>query len=1661
MAYGLNWFSEFDDLEGKPYRVEILRRDYSGEPIEVLSGSAPIKFSWMDDAVNDPFHPTRTQRAEIEWISDENSNFEISQLFITDEQEYKVLFGEINPNTEDFSVKWQGYLVATDCREPFASKPYTVDLSASCSLSILRDLYFLDEDGKFVEGVVSLFNIVRMCLAQTNLNLGIDVSLGLREAVTGNPVVLSQTYIDVDGLRGMKAFDVLSGILMGVRGYITQEDSRWVIKAVPVLQSDNVLFDRYTYDGAGYSAETLSQISTIGRNALPGIPNLRPKSQVEESIAEPFSIATNAVSPGIPVNRLNNGTFNPSRTPWVVNLSAMSSWSASPEPLRYGVEGSGKPDDPYRYEMVGSVKSTGDLVYRTNLPKQENTHISNSTPIFIHSDEVNGALPNLKIVVSGAFRARDGVRLMILCRLNQDDRDIVAWLDETGKWTDEKYKTIRQKAFNRHTIKVTVDNPHDPTEYHQLADMPLQTFEVTSSKLSNYLYREGEWVAKLYFSIYPITVGADSFPEVSNQYSPALSLEDISVYITTDIAFEVEHYYEIDGKKLIRNADDYEYTSIIADKIDILTSEQRLPENRVMTGYMTIGSTVLSEKWQRSVNGSFTGDPEPLQHLTLRETLRLLCGKRRVIEGKFYGEGLKISGSVKNQYDEDNDYYTITSYAWDVKQREYTIRLHQLNFDPLEEEVISLLKERRDNGRGNRLYRGGSGSNSSGNGGDGSGLDGDPILLDDIPTVYFTVGEFEIKQVKLGDLILSDHDPEVLDTSIEHYDFPILVQIDRGVDEDELNIVISAKPAVPGRDTVLVELQSLDGAKTTAVINIVAIPATKFTHYLIDTSGGETVVGKLKAGSGYLKPDSWKIRTVVDGLHDGYSQSVSGPGVSASTAPPYVEVAQTSDGTYTIPPSSAVGDVGIYNYNFDTYRNDGDPDLLNAVKSDDFNFTLFDEAYLNKCKFELWVGGSKFGDIAPDGSSAFNTEGQAFQIKIIVDGVEHDEAYATLLFEGAAVQVTEYNQDPSVTDITYDLYSPVPSPQPKGYYELTFEASEENVQVYSRMVGFTINKKKEAPEGGQMSLVAMRSGQTAYDVMGTLDLNGNLFDLPADGWSVLNNTSVVAGTTRSHKIFQERGNLVDVDTSLYTGAAQSKTYLEDIDDPEYLIFGGLSSKLIDKIHANNTSFRVIITDEVAGEITQVLQGDFSFGTLKNLDDLEVEEPGAVTYVPGHATGATTVNNVTAFNWRPDNVGLEVFEPESPDVSGGGVNHARIKNKGVTYPKFQDMPAKTVLGNPTGATGVTSAIKIADVVEGADPGDVITVSYIEQLIGEAIDGTAGYIPKFGGDGIVDSIIREVSGNIGVGVNPTQKLHVAGNVLVTGQLQSAVGTGTAPLVVASTTLVTNLNADLLDGQHGPYYLDWNNFTNYKSIIAGNGLITGGPLDDDVTLNLGTPGTITPLTTNSVSTDSHTHAITGIYTESEIDIFLGLKADKTTTVAVNGTSGRITSSAGAQNLSTNRSWTLDLATTGVGAGDYNKVTVDAYGRVTGGSNPTTLSGHGITNSYTKSEVDALIAGIDTGLGGSGTAGYFAVFTSGSSLGNGSMWDVGDYINISKEILVNGSAIVQGSVTVDSWINAFQGIQFSNASEPASAAQGMLYSSGSQLRYYTGSVWRTIQMI
>lgn len=159
----------------------------------------------------------------------------------------------------------------------------------------------------------------------------------------------------------------------------------------------------------------------------------------------------------------------------------------------------------------------------------------------------------------------------------------------------------------------------------------------------------------------------------------------------------------------------------------------------------------------------------------------------------------------------------------------------------------------------------------------------------------------------------------------------------------------------------------------------------------------------------------------------------------------------------------------------------------------------------------------------------------------------------------------------------------------------------------------------------------------------------------------------------------------------------------------------------------------------------------------------------------------------------------------------------------------------------------------------------------------------------------------------------------------QLTSTVATGTAPLTVASTTLVANLNADLLDGLSSSAFA----LTNH-----GNHVPTLQVANNSVFLrNDNTWATITPANIGAQAANTDLTAIAGLAGTSgflkktaagswSLDTNAYLTANQSITVSGDATGSGTTAI------------TLTLANSGVTAGTYTKLTVDAKGRVTSGA-------------------------------------------------------------------------------------------------------------------------------
>jgi hypothetical protein len=1125
------------------------------------------------------------------------------------------------------------------------------------------------------------------------------------------------------------------------------------------------------------------------------------------------------------------------------------------------------------------------------------------------------------------------------------------------------------------------------------------------------------------------------------------------------------------------------------------------------------------------------------------------------------------------------------------------------------------------------------------------------VLFDEIDPLVFEVGSLSTKYRNLADYlseVFLENEDEFEDedtTDFAALEFSVISKPTwvSNVTKDELIFGVTGKPTAIGQ--FILQIGLFDPEEPEFIIPveipIIVYPKTTIKYTLRDTSGLEPIgVGNIVNGSGHMKPDAWDILVQVTGHHEGWFGKVSGMGINIQpTADPYSLVSSSDTATYIIG-SDIESDVGIYNLIVATFRDEGEPDNLKKVKEDKIKFSLYDEEYLDKAQFELWGTESNtlIGPIDPDGSSAFNVE-EAWDVKMIIEGVEHDAGSSVLGSEVGDLDTNVIGPlDPAVEDASYFQLGEVRPEFDPSAYNVLLTLSLEGDEQYARSATFTINKDKVKPVGGNLKLVSMITNTTNYDVMGTLAINGNLFTLPSSGWNVLLESNVVAGAIRKHQVFQKKGDsLININTQLYTGKSQTKSYPESAPEDQYFIFDFLSSLDIDKIHLTPSSFRVIITDEVDGVVTNIYQADFSFGVLEDLDDLDISEPGNAgdgvqEHLAGFGLSEVIDDYIKTFNVNTDNLTIEVFSPTNP-----AFNWLRVKAKGITHAHYQDIASLSILGNLGGSAGspyevpiitsitlagasnlniaTTLAVKTyvdtalalkptgngllnrfvvwtgtntqassnlfyngGNVGVGMIPGyqfdvlgaircstqfastmptgfapiDVTSTTLCTNLNADLLDGfhasafalashthTIAQVTGLQasldskvinfGNGVANRFALWVdntqignsnlyynAGNIGVGMVPGYQFDVAGSIRFTNQLASTIATGTAPLDVTSTTLCVNLNADLLDGFHASAFalashthtiaqvtglqasldskvinfgngvanrfalwVDNNTIGNsnlyYNSGNIGVGMVPGYQFDVSGSIRYSnqlasTVGTGTaPLDVASTTLCVNLHAdylsksviagsgLTGgglLTSNVTLNVAFGFTAGTAAegddlaaliarNITVNGTSGRISSSAGAQNLSADRSWTLDLVATGVAASTYKSVTVDVYGRVTGGSNPTTLAGYGITDAYVITDVNYLLdfkadkstvltingVGYDLSanrtwnvgtISGSATTGYFPKMATSASITDSVMRDTGSEINVGagRSFGVEGPAAMRDYLHVHNYV-------------------------------------------
>lgn len=216
-----------------------------------------------------------------------------------------------------------------------------------------------------------------------------------------------------------------------------------------------------------------------------------------------------------------------------------------------------------------------------------------------------------------------------------------------------------------------------------------------------------------------------------------------------------------------------------------------------------------------------------------------------------------------------------------------------------------------------------------------------------------------------------------------------------------------------------------------------------------------------------------------------------------------------------------------------------------------------------------------------------------------------------------------------------------------------------------------------------------------------------------------------------------------------------------------------------------------------GTITLGSGGSVTIDTINNPTfSISVTTPlitnsGSISINANSASGNITFSTNSVERVRIDSSGKMGIGTSTPaytlDVSGDVSWTGTLQGGTVPWARLSNYPSITASGGLTGGGSLSSSITISI----AD-GGVTTIKLADGAITTA---------KLADNSVTASKLASGAVVENLGYTPVNKAGdtITGNLTLNSQLISTVPTGTPPLSVSSSTIVTNLNSDMVDGFH----------------------------------------------------------------------------------------------------------------------------------------------------------------------------------------------------------------------------------------------------------------------
>lgn len=256
MAFAVHWRSEFSDIQGEDWRIDILEDSYGGAIVDLTPSGSPLMIDWPSDSDDIYEQNIRGSMASIGVYS--TSSFQFTDLFTSDNLEYKV-----NIYYDTTTLYWTGWVTANNWSEPYTGTPYPVTISAVDGLGLLKDFAF---SGHSLTSRQTLSKIIYDIIGDigfTQFTEYINVYESEQVATTDDSP-LDQTNADPMLWEEDNSYDALSTILKCFNATIIQSMGTLVIYRYKEL-SDATMRGRIFTSATAKSSTTNTPLQYVNR----------------------------------------------------------------------------------------------------------------------------------------------------------------------------------------------------------------------------------------------------------------------------------------------------------------------------------------------------------------------------------------------------------------------------------------------------------------------------------------------------------------------------------------------------------------------------------------------------------------------------------------------------------------------------------------------------------------------------------------------------------------------------------------------------------------------------------------------------------------------------------------------------------------------------------------------------------------------------------------------------------------------------------------------------------------------------------------------------------------------------------------------------------------------------------------------------------------------------------------------------------------------------------------------------------------------------------------------------------------------------------------------------------------------------------------------------